>query len=263
MRIVRLIVSLCLPILVVGCDRAQPVARFTEPPGHSEVLPESQSSVQAAHGEPIAEGTVTETMDTAGYTYVQVETNGEKIWAAAPQFKVSVGDRVTVPAGMAMHDYHSQTLDRDFDVVYFVSTVRNHSSPEAAAAGGSAMHSAHPPAGAAATPETIDLGGIERPEGGKTIAEIYADKAQLAGKKITVRGKVVKFNAQIMGKNWLHVRDGSGDADEKNNDLTVTTAATARPGDTVLVKGELHLDRDFGFGYKYDVIVEDAEVKVE
>ena len=107
-----------------------------------------------------------------------------------------------------------------------------------------------------------NLSGIGKAEGGKTVAEVFAEKDQLGGQAVTVRGKVVKTNANIMGKNWLHVRDGSGA--EGTNDLTVTTAAhLPGVGDTVLVTGQVSLNKDFGMGYAYDVIVEDAEVKVE
>lgn len=114
----------------------------------------------------------------------------------------------------------------------------------------------------AAPSETVDLTGIARAEGGKTIAEIYSEKAELAGKPVSVRGKVVKVNANIMDRNWIHVRDGSGA--EGTNDLTITTTGTPPAvGDTVLVTGPVVLNKDFGMGYEYDVIVEDAEVKVE
>jgi hypothetical protein len=65
----------------------------------------------------------------------------------------------------------------------------------------------------------------------------------------------------IMGKNWLHVKDGSGTPG--SDDLVVTTQIEAKIGDTVLVNGTLVTDKDFGSGYRYDVIVEDAEVTVE
>lgn len=118
----------------------------------------------------------------------------------------------------------------------------------------------HPAPKAAAE---VDLTGIAKAEGGKTVAEVFAEKDALAGKPVTFRGKVVKTNPNIMGKNWLHVRDGSGA--EGTNDLTVTTAAGAIPsvGDTVVVKGTVALEKDFGMGYQYDIIVEDAEVTVE
>jgi hypothetical protein len=114
----------------------------------------------------------------------------------------------------------------------------------------------------AAPAEEVDLSGIAKADGGKTVAEVFAEKDQLSGQQVVLRGKVVKSNPGIMGKNWLHVRDGSGA--EGTNDLTVTTAGAAPAvGDLVLVKGPVSLNRDLGMGYTYDVIVEDAEVTVE
>lgn len=110
--------------------------------------------------------------------------------------------------------------------------------------------------------EAVDLSGITKAEGGKTVAEVFAGKDQLAGKTVVVRGKVVKVNVGIMGRNWLHVRDGSGG--DGTNDLTVTTASAApHVGDIVLVTGVLALNRDFGMGYAYDAIIENAEVTVQ
>jgi len=131
------------------------------------------------------------------------------------------------------------------------------------------------PADATATPKTpldhpparpigeIDLTGIAKAEGGKNVFEIYTERSELANQKVMVRGKVVKTNAGIMNKDWLHVRDGSGE--EGKNDLTVTTTTTPLPnvGDTVLVTGTVTLDKDFGMGYQYPVLIEDAEVKIE
>ena len=213
---------------------------------------------------PVAEGyngTVVETMNTAGYTYVQVDTGKEKIWAAAPEFQVKVGDLVTVPQGALMQNYQSKTLNRTFEQIYFVSGIY--------VAGAEPTPAKMPPGKAGApheniipaTPQDIDFSSIKKAEGGKSVAELYAEKGSLSGKKVSVRGKVVKFSASIMGKNWIHLQDGTGEAG--TNDLTVTTSANAAVGDTVLVKGVLAIDKDFGYGYKYDVILEDAEVTVE
>jgi aspartyl/asparaginyl-tRNA synthetase len=94
---------------------------------------------------------------------------------------------------------------------------------------------------------------------GRTIAEVYAQRGTLKEKGVTVRGKVVKFNEGIMGRNWVHLRDGSGTAN-KDNDLTVTTDAKVAVGDVVVVKGTVRVDKDFGTGHPYAVIVEDAKV---
>ncbi|MDH4256936.1 MAG: hypothetical protein OEX13_20755 [Gammaproteobacteria bacterium] len=109
----------------------------------------------------------------------------------------------------------------------------------------------------------VDLSGIVKAEGGKTVAEVFAEKDALAGQKVAVRGKVVKTNAGIMNKDWLHVRDGSGT--DGTNDLTVTTTMNPLPkvGDTVLVTGTAVTNKDFGMGYQYPVLLEDAEVKIE
>ena len=107
----------------------------------------------------------------------------------------------------------------------------------------------------------FDLANIKRIEGGQTVMEILTGREKFVGKSIAVRGRVVKFNGGILGKNWLHVRDGSGG--EGTNDLTVTTDAVARVGDIVLVTGMLASDRDFGSGYKYALIVENAKIVTE
>jgi len=206
-------------------------------------------------------GIVKETMNSGGYTYLQIDTGRGSLWAAAPEFKIQVGTQVTLPAGLAMENYHSKTLNRTFEVVYFVDKVQTGASGRPAAALPPGM--AHPPVGAQAAEagKTMDYSGLTKPEGGHTVAEIFAGKKELTGKEVTFRGKVVRFNPQIMGVNWMHVRDGTGA--EGSNDLTVTTAGMAAKGDTVLVKGTLAADRDFGHGYKYALIVEGGQVTVE
>ncbi len=203
-------------------------------------------------------GKVVETMNVASYTYVLVDTGAKKIWAAAPEFVVKVGDAIVVAQAMAMTNYTSKTLNRTFDVVYFSGSVTvNGVSPTAAVE----LPRGHPAIGGEATPAAPDLSGIKRAEKGQTVAEINTDKAKFAGKPVAVRGRIVKYNSMILGKNWLHIRDGSGT--EGTNDLLVTTATAAKVGDLVLVTGVLATDRDFSSGYKYDLIVEDATVVVQ
>jgi len=104
-------------------------------------------------------------------------------------------------------------------------------------------------------------GSISKGESG-TVADIFANKDKLAGTEITVRGKVMKFSPMIMGRNWLHLQDGSGDVASGTNDLTITTTDSVKVGDLVEVKGPLSVNKDFGAGYAYDVILENAKVTV-
>jgi hypothetical protein len=120
---------------------------------------------------------------------------------------------------------------------------------------GQAMPPAHPPieAGAMTVTEVIPPAA-----GGLSIAEIWAERATLAGKTVIVRGKVVKFRSGIMGRNWIHLQDGTGSAKDGTNDLTVTTAADAKSGDVLTAAGTLAVDKDFGAGYRYGAIIEGA-----
>jgi ribosomal protein S17 len=238
--------------LAAGCKDETPKTTAPEAPAQTVAAPE------ASQGKA---GTVIETMNTGGYTYVQVDTGSEKIWAAAPEFEVKVGDNVAIPEGMPMPNYHSKTLNRDFDVVYFVPAVMvGGAETLMGASTGGQMPSGHPNIQAPLT-EDIDLSGIVKAEGGKTIAEVFAGKTELVGQQVTIRGKVVKFNPGIMEKNWIHLQDGSGA--EGSNDLTITTDAMAKVGDQVLVSGILTADKDFGYGYKYDLIIEDGQITME
>ncbi len=217
------------------------------------------STVASADGR---SGKVTETMNAAGYTYVNVDTGSETFWAAAPAFDVEVGDPVVVPDGMPMQDFHSSALNRDFDVVYFVDQVNVSGGVSGGDDGNSAsldMPADHPPVTVAET--DLSAGEIEVPEGGRSVGDIIAAGEDLDGETVTFRGRVVKYNANIMGSNWLHVQDGTGSPGQ--NDLTVTTNDVVSVGDIVTVTGILATDKDFGAGYQYDVIVEGAHVTVE
>ena len=263
MKQLTIIITVTLMALsLVACNQEKqtnPVAA-TAPAEQTAPTPATPTTPAPANNS----GTVIETMDSAGYTYVYVDNGTEKIWAAAPEFAVNVGDEVMIPEGMAMNNYHSQTLNRDFDVVYFVESVLNASNPTMVApASNDQMPAGHPNISNTETPDEIDLTNIAKATNGMTIADIYAGKAELGNKAVTVRGIVVKFSPQIMGTNWLHIQDGSGTAEAKTNDLTVTSAAQVKIGDTVVASAPLTLDKDFGYGYKYDLIMEDAQVTVE
>jgi hypothetical protein len=205
-------------------------------------------------------GKALDVLNGGGYTYVHVDTGKEKIWIAGPASPVKVGDKVSFPLGMPMTGFQSKALGRTFDLVYFVGSIDR----EGVAPAMGALPPGHPPTAPGArtaAPAKIDYSKITKPAGGKTVAEIIQDKKQLAGKKIAVRGKVVKFSAEIMGNNWIHLNDGT--VKEGGEDLTITTKAKAKVGDTVLVRGVVVTEKDFGFGYQYAVIIEDATVTVE
>jgi hypothetical protein len=240
---------------------------------------------------PTATGKVVETMEAGGGTFLRLDTGAEKIWVATNKTKVTVGDRLVVPLGMPMRNFHSDALGRDFPVIYFATSVsRDRKGPATVPAGGGtqireqamsaglappaqdavlgtpprqaapstqAMPPTHPPVGAGA----VQVSEVIPPApGGRSVADLWAERAALAGKTVVVRGKVVKFLSGIMGRNWLHLQDGTGDARSGTHDITVTTTAAAKVGDVLTVTGTLAVDKDFGAGYRYGAVVEGATI---
>lgn len=203
-------------------------------------------------------GTVVETMNTAGYTYVHIETGEERTWFAAPEFTVAVGDKVVAPAGSPMREHYSKTLDRTFELIYFVGGIRVEGAPEPA------VHSPfrHATAPGAKPAEAFDLEGITRVDGGKTVAEIFDAGGDLAGQEVAVRGRVTKFTPRILETNFIHLRDGTASQGGRN-DLTVTTKTDVKVGALVVVRGLVSVDKDFGHGYVYDLLIEGATVSEE
>jgi len=206
-------------------------------------------------------GKVVETMNAGGYTYVCVEKNGKKTWVAVPEMKkVTVGSKMSFQPGSVMPNFTSKTLNRTFDSIVF--------SGGPVAAGGQAapgMPGGDPThAGGKASVAALDKNiKVEKAAGDNsyTISEAYAKSAALNKKQVAVKGKVVKFSQGIMGKNWVHIQDGSGDQQKGTHDLVATTQDTAAVGDIVTVTGTFAKDKDFGAGYSYKAIIEDAKVQ--
>jgi uncharacterized protein YdeI (BOF family) len=234
------------------------------------------ATTSAQVGEPplaTLSGTIVETMDAAGYTYMKLRTATGEEWTAVSQAMVKAGDTVTVADGLPMEAFESRTLKRKFDRIYFgrlasgAAAAQSTTGQAAGAAPGSfppemlaALAAQHAGAATAGAPKAdVKVPRAEGPDG-RSIAEVYANKAALKDKAVVVRGTVVKFNPAIMGRNWVHLRDGSGSAEAKDNDLTLTTQDTVAVGDVVLARGTLRLDKDFGAGYTYPVILEDVKV---
>ena len=218
------------------------------------------------------QGKIAETMNSGGYTYLKLTTDKGEVWAAIPETTVKVGSSAVIATPMLMTGFESKTLKRKFDQIYFGSlggapaeagnTSALPQGPKVPSMGmGMGKGMAGQPHGTPAPAIQLSEIKVAKAAGGKTVAEIYGEKAALKGKPIAVRGKVTKASMGIMGKNWLHISDGSGKTEDKNFDLTVSTTGIAKVGDVVLVKGTLGADRDIGAGYFYPVIIEDAKLE--
>ncbi len=242
-------------------------------PQQSTAMPKAATSAD----NPTAGGTVIETMNSSGYTYLLVENGTGKTWLAIPETSVKKGETVEYYQGMVMNNFTSKTLDRTFEsIVFSPGLVDKKGKASRPAATDDSFTAAVKAEKATSKPEpSMAMSGgsngavvplkdisIEKAKGanGYSVGEIFEKADQLAGKKVRVRGKVVKFNPMIMGKNWVHLQDGTGNPMQNSHDLVVTTQETVDVGSIVTIEGVVAANKDFGAGYKYAAIVEDAVI---
>jgi len=243
----------CAVLMFTQAANASETSKENKPASHPATASQAAPAEQTAPA-PLS-GKVVETMDAGGYTYVCIENSGVKTWVAIPQTKVVKNSVVFFKPGYAMDDFVSKSLNRTFDKIIFSPGLLSlHDTPADKKEG--AMHGSK----SIATPaEHIN---VEKAKGENayTIAELYAKAASLKDKDVVVKGRVVKYSTGIMGKNWIHLQDGTGAPEKGSHDIIVTTTDEAAVGDIVTATGTLRKDKDFGAGYSYEVMIEDGKI---
>ncbi|MSN27306.1 MAG: DNA-binding protein [Geobacter sp.] len=208
-------------------------------------------------------GKILETMNSGGYTYIHLQkSNGDKIWAAVMQTPVKTGSQISLKSGMEMVNFESKSLKRKFDKIVFSDGIVSGASAPGTAADPTKDKAASPGSKGAAAAKDAKI-SVPKATGrdASTVQGAFANSAKLNKKKVVIRGKVVKVSAQIMGKNWVHIQDGTGSQAKGNHNLVCTSNEMVNVGDVVTVSGILAKDKDFGGGYKYSAIVEEATFK--
>ena len=202
---------------------------------------------------PAVNGVVMEVMNVEGYTYLRLKTDSGETWAAVSTAPVKVNDKVSIENAMAMSNFESKSLKKTFPSILFGTLGGTGSLTGKPSA-------AHSSTGASMVISNFRVAKANGPNA-RTVAEIATKSAELSNKEVLVRGRVVKYNAGIMGKNWIHLQDGSGSEAKNSNDLLVITTGQSKVGDEITVKGKVSTNKDFGSGYSYKVIVEDATLE--
>lgn len=195
---------------------------------------------------------VEEILTTDKYAYLNVKEKNDQYWIAISKREVKVGDRLFFKGGLLKKNFFSREFNRIFETVYLVSKVwegQEYSASTKQKGGGELIKAAE------ALPNLKDE-KIELATGAISLAKLFKSKSEYQGKKVKISGKCVKVNPKIMNRNWLHIQDGSGEG----LDLTVTTNEDVPLGAIVALEGVITLDKDFGAGYRYDIIMENAVV---
>jgi len=198
--------------------------------------------------------TVEEIIQSSQYSYLKVKEDEKDFWIAISRREVEKGGTYYIGAGLEMQKFTSKELKRTFDVIFFVQDFSDQPIPDLKAMALAKMSGKK----AAEKKEGIN---VKPATGGITIADLFSKKDSYSGKMVKISGEVVKFNSGIMNKNWVHIQDGTEAAG--SFDLTITTNDAVNVGDIVTFEGTISLNKDFGAGYTYDVIMEDAKMQTK
>lgn len=212
-------------------------------------VPTAQNPTSTASAS-MHEVVVAEVIQTSKYTYLKVSENNTENWIAVSRQEASAGETYFYNQAMEMKNFNSKELDRTFENIYFVQKISKQPI----------VGDVQTPAGHQGKAEGSRKEGVAvaPAEGSVSIAQLYAAKADYSGKIIKMKGQVVKINEEVMGKNWIHIQDGTGDLNTA--DLTITTLDQVKVDDLVTFEGTITLDKDFGYGYFYALLMEDAKL---
>ena len=192
---------------------------------------------------------VEEVVSGNSYTYLKVKEDDAVFWIAITKREIETGGSISFKEGLEMVNFTSKELQRTFETIYFVSDISDASSLSE-----SKRAEVNPHEGLNIEKKVIS---IEPVEGGISIGELFSNRDSYAKKIVRIKGQVMKFNRAIMGKNWVHLQDGTGAAG--GNDLLVTTQDVVSVGDVVVFEGTIALNKDFGSGYSYAILMEEAK----
>lgn len=215
------------------------------------VLAAEGSSPHAAMESSKLTGKVLEVKNVDQYTYLRLKTASGETWAAVEKTALKVGATVTLYNAMEMNNFESKSLHKTFPSILFASLKDGNSGD------------VNPHGKPSVSASDIAIVKVEKASGPNayTVAELVTRASELNGKTVAVRAKVMKFNPGIMNKNWIHLSDGSGDAANHSNDILATGNAEVKVGSVVEMSGVLKVDQDFGSGYSYKVLIENAVTK--
>lgn len=201
----------------------------------------------------IHKGIAQEIIDTEDFIYIRIIENDLEKWVATSPTNVEIGKTYYFKTRMAMSYFESKKLNRTFENIYFVDKLSD--NPDFDNVSMTTPSSDLNPHEKISTPKIQeDTINIEPIKDGITIAELYKNRKKYANKKVKVRGQVVKVNYDIMNRNWVHLKDGT--SNEGKSDLTVTTLREVKVGDIVTLEGIVALDKEYGAGYIYPLVVE-------
>ncbi|MFK5959138.1 MAG: GW dipeptide domain-containing protein [Lutibacter sp.] len=259
-KIRNIALIIILIVNLVGCNNGPKIIESTNKTPQSEknsgIFSDENSTTIDTFKTDLHTVEVNEILETSKYLYMNVTENGEKFWIATRLMDITIGETYYYKGGLLKTNYESKDFNRVFKKIYLISgslVAANHSSSSNTTS--SKLLTKKKTTKATKAPIKTIATKIEV-KGSMKIAELVKNAKKLEGKIVQISGVCVKSNANIMNRNWIHLKDGSKD----DFDLVVTTD-TFIPEDAIItLKATVTLNKDFGAGYKYDLILENGTI---
>lgn len=248
MKLTFTAISLLLALVSLSCRQKEQEQQQEQQAGPQQNIHMQQDAAAEMHT-----AVVQEVIQATSYTYMKVKEADNEFWIAVTKRQIEPGATISFADALEMTNFPSKDLQRTFEKIYFVSRIVGDGSSES-------QQSMSMPLRMKPELEKKEI-SIEPAQGGVTISKLFANRDSYADKTVLVKGQVTKVNRAIMDRNWVHLQDGTSDSG--NFDLTVTTKDDVKVGDVVTFEGKIALNKDFGAGYTYEVIMEEAKLQTQ
>lgn len=235
-------------VITSSSEQEAPVATssgiFSEEPMY-----QAQFDSPKSFSEDLHTVTVNEVLPTAKYVYLNVNEGENQFWIATGKQEIKKGATYFYRGGLLKTNFESKEYKRIFDKIYLVSSLvaENHGSNTLPTLSQNSI-SASP------APENVPSAAPRK--GSIKIADLVKNPKKYEGKTVQISGKCVKVNPNIMNRNWIHIQDGSQD----DFDLVITSSSQVAVGAQLTMEAVVVLNKDFGAGYRYDLILENGTI---
>ncbi|MHC4227683.1 MAG: GW dipeptide domain-containing protein [Planctomycetota bacterium] len=262
MKLTLTAISIVIALAMFSCRQKEQEPKQQQVQSHEHEHPQQSDhpQQQAGAGVNLRTGVVQEVLQANAYTYLKLKEKDKDYWIAITKREIKAGETVSFAGGLEMKNFESKDLQRTFETIYFVDRIAVGEAPAAATEPGASQPSMSTPHQTKPLIEKQEI-SVEPAEGGITIGELFANKDSYADKTVVIKGQVTKVNRAIMGRDWVHLQDGTRGSGKF--DLTITTKEQVNVGDVVTFEGKISLNKDFGAGYAYDVLMEEARRKTQ
>ena len=243
------IILILLGTLFVGCNFGPKTA---EPYTITRVIDKNAKNSEVDYE--MHEVVIKELLPTPKYIYARVKEGEQLYWIATQKQDLEIGTPYLYNESLLKTQFESKEFDRVFDTIFLVTTLvpKDHGIIEGTFHGSqnSTKKITVIKDAIAKQDSAAKFMGVVR------ISDLVIDPGKYEGNEVVISGECIKINANILDRNWLHMKDGSKD----DYDLVITSEEQVPKDTKISVRGIVRVNADFGSGYSYPILIENGRL---